>query len=153
MPTRAFLFVLIVGLALVPWRAQAQSLLPGFNNPLFDPGADRRKAEDNRRIAEFPRIDTDGNGTLDAAELAAHRTRLFTRLDKNGDQRLNRSEFRLFRLDPAPGMAARAFSSLDSNGDDSVTLTEYTAAGRATTRSADIDGDGRLSSWEYRTQD
>lgn len=136
--------------AVVPISVSAQGLLPGLNNPVTDVGADTRKAEDNRRIAEFLKADTDGDGVLSRDEITALRDTLFTQLDTNANGSLTRDEFRLNRLDRPQGGAAGVFSRLDGNGDDVISRTEFIDGLIA---EADINADGQLSIWEYRTQE
>jgi hypothetical protein len=158
MPLRTISFgcltvAMTLSAALASPKAQAQATLPGLNNPLTDPGAELRKAEDNRRIREFQAIDGDDDGTLSSEELAADRQARFTALDENGDGSLSRDEFRLRRIDLPAGAAAVIFSGMDATADGRLSRDEYAAAGRADARAADIDGDGSLSIWEFRTRD
>lgn len=130
--------------------AAAQALLPGLNNPVTDPGADARKAEDNRRIAEFKRGDTDGDGILSRREAADLFAARFDVMDDDANGLLVRGEFRLNRLDAPEGGVAGLFSRLDRDGDDALSREEWIDG---TFEEADLNKDGELSIWEYRTRD
>lgn len=151
MAIRYIPLALMLAIALAPTAAMAQAALPGFDNPLTDPGADRRKAEDLRRIDEFLKIDTNGNGILEPDEIAAFRTRLFTAMDTNKDGVLDPGEFRLRRVDLPVSARGAAFAILDRDKDGTLSLEEYIDS--PGTQAADIDGDGTLSIWEFRTRD
>ena len=110
-----------------------------------------RKAEDTRRIHEFEAADTDGDGSLSFAEIEALRRRIFAAMDTNGDGFVTLDEFRPRRVDRGVADWPALFAARDKDGDKRLSVDEFVDA--AGTRAADIDGDGTLSIWEYRTRD
>lgn len=98
--------------------------------------------------AQFKAIDTNGDGVLSQAELAAAeakglqnrlamaRSRMeaeFAKLDTNHDGQLSKVEFLVAAPQPptsAPDVSA-AFARLDTNKDGKVTVTEFSAAAAA----------------------
>lgn len=151
MAIRYLPLALMLTLPLAPTVVLAQAALPGFENPLTDPGADRRKAEDLRRIDEFQKIDANSDGILQPNEIAAFRTRVFEAMDANGDGLVELGEFRLRRIDLPASAKGGAFAILDRNSDGVLNLDEYIDV--PGTQAADIDGDGAMSIWEFRTRD
>ena len=107
-----------------------------------------RAALISRLDAQFRAIDTDGDGTLSQAELAAaEQTRIkasiarararleaeFAKLDTNKDGQLTMAEFMAAAPEPptiAPDVSA-AFARLDANNRGKVTASEFTASAAA----------------------
>ncbi len=79
----------------------------------------------NHQVERFMTIyDTNGNGTVSEAEIAAEQTRLFGAVDVDGDGKLSVAEFRRRgRLIMRTG-GATLFDMLDVNGDQQVTVEE-----------------------------
>jgi hypothetical protein len=100
------------------------------------------------------RLDTDGDGIVSRAEIAAARQRLFSKLDLNGDGTLDADEIETLRdaimdrADAAQARLARQWRGMDTNRDGGVSEAEFT--GRTLLFDlADRDGDGRLSGAEF----
>jgi len=79
----------------------------------------------NHHVERFMMIyDTNGDGTVGQAEVAAEQTRLFGAVDVDGDGKLSVAEFRRRgRLIMRAG-GATLFDMLDVNGDQQVTAEE-----------------------------
>jgi Ca2+-binding EF-hand superfamily protein len=73
-------------------------------------------AQPARTGASFERLDRNGDGAIDAAEVAILRERTFARLDANGDGVLTREEH-------AAG-GARLIARRDADGDGTLTREE-----------------------------
>ncbi|PKR90802.1 hypothetical protein CXZ10_05465 [Pleomorphomonas diazotrophica] len=110
------------------------------------------------RLADiaFTRVDANGDGQLDAAELRQARAQRFERLDVNGDRVITMAEqaaagSRLFRQAEAlEGAMAIRFETLDTNGDGRLTQDEFLDASKGTLATrADKDGDGKISKAEF----
>lgn len=111
------------------------------------------------RLADmaFTRLDANGDGQLDAAELQQARERRFERLDVNGDRVITAAEqaeagSRMFRKAEAlEGAMAVRFETLDTDRDGRLTQEEFLhpSSGNPVTR-ADKDGDGRISKAEFQ---
>lgn len=84
-----------------------------------------RGDQPNHRVERFMMIyDTNGDGNVDQAEIAAEQTRLFGAVDVDGDGKLSVAEFRRRgRLIMRAG-GATLFDMLDVNGDQQVTAEE-----------------------------
>ena len=110
------------------------------------------------RDAVFKKIDTNGDGSISAAELAnaeaaIGRARLdaeFTRLDTNKDGQLSKAEF-LAAAPPASALmqaSAKTVAALDKNHDGKVTPDEFRAPQLAGFDKLDTNHDGTLSPTE-----
>ena len=90
----------------------------------------------------FAAVDTDGNGSLSEAELAADQAKRFSALDANGDRFLAHDE--LAEHDAA------AFKRIDKNGDGKLSFREVMDNKLDDFGKADANGDGRLSPDEVK---
>jgi hypothetical protein len=121
----------------------------------------------NSMAANFKAIDTNGDGTLTAAELqaaeakvqqnriAAIRQRVegeFTKLDTNKDGQLSKAEFMAAAPVSAntPPNGSKLLVGLDKNKDNKVTLDEYRAPILARFDSIDTNHDGVISDAERK---
>jgi len=104
----------------------------------------------------FQRLDSNGDGRLDAAELREARINRFERMDANGDGIVTHAEQmaaaqRMRRNAQAvEGAMTARFEALDVNGDSRLTLEEFLASpGGGLAARFDTDGDGSVSKAEF----
>ena len=115
--------------------------------------------------ANFKAIDTNGDGTLNSAELAAAQTKAqqlqrtnmrtridaqFTRLDTNKDGQLSRAEFLAAAPNPpaTPPNGANLVARLDLNKDGRVSAEEYRTPIVANFDRMDTNKDGTVTAAE-----
>lgn len=111
------------------------------------------------RLADiaFSRLDTNGDGKLDAAELRQARAQRFERLDINGDGFITAAEQaeagnQMFRKAEAiEGAMAIRFEALDTDGNGKLTRDEFMSAPGAGAVRMDKDGDGMVSKEEFQS--
>ncbi|MFL6783113.1 MAG: EF-hand domain-containing protein [Sphingomicrobium sp.] len=117
-----------------------------------------RAAVSKGRDDAFKQIDTNGDGTINATELAAAQANLdrrrmdaeFTKFDTNKDGQLSKAEF-LAAAPPAAALVAgtsRTISALDKNKDGKLTADEFRAPQLAVFDKFDTNHDGTLSATE-----
>ena len=87
----------------------------------------------------FMAADTNGDGLVDEAELAADQAKRFKRLDANGDGFLTPDELETHE--------AIAFAAIDASKDDKISFAEAMSAKMSAFARADTNHDGRIS-WE-----
>lgn len=98
----------------------------------------------------FQTADTDGNGRLDPAEIAAMRARGFERADVNGDDMISAAELkaamekRKRRADMARMMGEEQIDRFDTDGDGNISRAEFEAAPRPGFALVDINADGAI---------
>ncbi len=97
--------------------------------------------EQSRRIG-FEAADSDGDGRLDEAEIAADTAAAFSALDANNDYRLEPDEVKPIGTD--------RFKAMDNDGDGKLTFSEVMDDKLLDIEEADRDGDGALSIDEVR---
>jgi Ca2+-binding EF-hand superfamily protein len=90
-------------------------------------------------------FDTDGDGTLDLAEVKKAATALFAKLDPDHDGTLDRREL-------AGRLSARELAAADPDHDGTLTLDEYLAVVEQRFNAANPDGDGTLDAKEMNTR-
>jgi Ca2+-binding EF-hand superfamily protein len=119
----------------------------------------------NSLQSNFKTIDTNGDGTLSAAELQAAESKVqqqriaqlrgrveaeFAKLDTNKDNQLSKAEF-MAAAPSAPSQAANGaalLSQLDKSKDGKVTVDEYRAPVLARFDAVDTNKDGTISQSE-----
>ncbi|MDZ3830819.1 MAG: hypothetical protein U0S50_03245 [Sphingopyxis sp.] len=88
--------------------------------------------------------DADGNGVVTRAEVQVHASRMFAKMDVNGDGKLDAAD----RAAKREAMHAKMFERLDANKDGNISKAEWDqhaadrSAKRGATRAMDRDMDG-----------
>lgn len=144
-PKLTVLAALALGAAVLAQGAAAE-MRPG------DGGGEGRGA---MLLEMFDGMDTDADGKLSPAELAAHREAMFTAADANADGLLDKDEIAAHQTAMmAERMGARADRMLerrDVNGDGSLSLEEMgKGPAEAGFSRLDADGDGLISKDELQ---
>lgn len=83
-------------------------------------------------------VDTNGDGAVDAAEIAAMIEQAFARLDANGDGYVTLAE-------SSSVLTPEQFAAANTNGDDGLSLAELQAQATRDFAAADRNGDGTLN--------
>ncbi len=115
-------------------------------------------------LGSLTRADTDGDGKISLAEFEASRSTLFTAIDTNGDKSISADELaayatkaeadavaRMGDADRAKAMVSRRvdmFKAEDANGDGAITFDENKAAVDAQFEKLDTNKDGFISADE-----
>lgn len=107
-------------------------------------------------------IDGNDDGIVSSSEASQHASAAFSVFDGDGDGQLTEDEY----LDSAPAILSRgrrsverlfvnriaAFAAMNADGDETVTLPEFMTKAQKTFEAADINGDGKVTVWEFRAQ-
>lgn len=96
----------------------------------------------------FSRLDANGDGYIDASDMAPMRVRMFHRLDRNQDGLLTREE--VTPPNPSVQVSPNAIAWPDHDGDGKVSQAEFMIQEPALIVRADRDGDHRVSAEEFR---
>lgn len=113
----------------------------------------------------FRIVDIDGDSVVSHAEAAANREEMFVNMDADEDGALTGEEYMAVGFGPGAMMAggagpfhaqaqerkAAAFAAMDGDGDGDVDQREWMVAGEERFGAADLDGDGAVSVWEFRS--
>lgn len=110
----------------------------------------QESGEHSRRAERFINLlDTDADGSVSKAEIAAEYERLFGAADLDGDGRLSPDEFRRRgRLFQSVG-AVTLFDMLDADSDQLLTVDEITAPSARWVTRYDGNGDNALDGDEF----
>ncbi|MBC7311049.1 MAG: hypothetical protein H5U11_01025 [Rhizobium sp.] len=111
----------------------------------------------------FPIIDADDNGVVSAEEAASAAEEVFAAMDADDNAELTMEEYMLVRMGPQDGwnktrQAAREkekterFGEMDLDKNDTVSQAEFIAGAKAHFNAADGDKDGKVTPWEWRSQ-
>lgn len=95
-------------------------------------------------LADFDRIDVDGDGVISIAEYRALQIARWPRIDRNGDGYLTLEDFPRF----AEGRARRllaGIAALDANGDGRISRDEFVNGPAPLFHRADRNADGVLT--------
>jgi Ca2+-binding EF-hand superfamily protein len=111
---------------------------------------------------QFTAIDSDGDGSLTAAETIAFQRKVFGLLDEDGDGAFSRAEFIAIlerqaaeaeadaaQADQRKAIWTQRFDGVDYDQGGIVTTAEFDQAHEFRFESKDTDGDGRLSFAEF----
>lgn len=96
----------------------------------------------------FSRLDRDGDGYIEAADMDAMRVRMFHRLDRDHDGLLTREE--VTPPSSSVNVSPNAIAWPDRDGDGKVSQTEFLTQEPALIVRADRNGDHRVSAEEFR---
>ncbi|MCP4386517.1 MAG: hypothetical protein GY798_34755 [Hyphomicrobiales bacterium] len=96
------------------------------------------------------RFDTDEDGNITAAEIAAVNAERVGNYDADGDGALSLAEFKALWSDTQDERIVRDFQHLDPNGDATVTLEEYSERFDRLMSRLDRDDDGVIGADELR---
>ncbi|MFV3331822.1 EF-hand domain-containing protein [Pseudomonas sp. NY15437] len=96
----------------------------------------------------FSRLDRNGDGYIEASDMAAMRDRMFHRLDRNQDGLLSREE--VTPPNPSVNVSPNAIAWPDADGDGAINLVEFMSQQPALIVRGDRDGDQRLSEEEFQ---
>lgn len=131
-----------------PQMAQAQQGGPGAGA-----SGDRaqRREQMMKRMAErrIQFLDTNKDGKVSAAEIAAEEKRLFAAADVNGDGKLSVEEFRRRGQWFVRMGTSSFFDMLDANGDGQITAEELTGPSARWFKRHDTDKNGTMDADEY----
>jgi len=98
----------------------------------------------SRRTNPVRMFDTDGDGTLDLAEVKKAASALFAKLDRDHDGTLDKRELR-------GRLSARELTAADPDHDGTLTADEYLALVERRFNAANPDKDGTLDAKELNT--
>lgn len=90
-------------------------------------------------------LDSDNDGTLDAAEIEAAASAVFARLEKDQDGTVDHKEI-------GARLAKKDFGKADPDGDGTLSKDEYLAAVSTLFKAADTDGEGTLDAKELASK-
>ncbi|MBB4865040.1 Ca2+-binding EF-hand superfamily protein [Pseudomonas nitritireducens] len=96
----------------------------------------------------FSRLDRNGDGYIEASDMAAMRERMFHRLDRNQDGQVTREE--VAPANPGVQVSPNALPWPDQDGDGRISLAEFMSQEPALIVRGDRDGDHRVSAQEFR---
>ena len=93
-------------------------------------------------------LDTDGDGRIGAAEVAAEQQRLLRAADLDGDGKLSAAEFKRRGRWFLSMRTTSLFDLMDGDGDQLLTLEEIGAPSRRWLKRYDANGDGAIEASE-----
>ncbi len=110
-------------------------------------------------------IDANNDGVIGEDEAASMADHAFMRMDDDGDGKITEAEFISGRHGKRGGwfnwnsdekaaiekLRKDKFASLDANKDASVDKAEFFAEAKAKLAAADLDKDGKVTPWEFRS--
>ncbi len=104
-----------------------------------------KRGDFSQRILE--RVDTDKDGKISKAEFDAEGSKLFAKLDENGDGKIAQNEMPQRHWAKFGG---QMFDRLDADHDGKVTKAEFQAAGEKMFQRMDKNGDGTIEKDEMQ---
>ncbi|MCJ7996014.1 hypothetical protein J5N58_16475 [Rhizobium cremeum] len=111
----------------------------------------------------FPIIDADENGVISAEEAASAAEDVFAAMDSDDNAELTMEEYMAVRMGPQNGwnksrqaerekQKSDRFGTMDTDKNESVSQAEFIANAKARFEAADGDKDGKVTPWEWRSQ-
>jgi Ca2+-binding EF-hand superfamily protein len=95
-------------------------------------------------LANFDRIDTNGDGVISRAEFRTVQAARWTQIDRNGDGYLGEDDFPRFAVRRARTQLAE-IAYLDADGDGRISQSEFVSGPVPVFRRADGNADGVLT--------
>ncbi|MBU8975187.1 MULTISPECIES: hypothetical protein [unclassified Lysobacter] len=103
------------------------------------------------------KMDTNGDGSVSAAEHAAGAKAMFTSMDANSDGNVTAAEMDVRHAAKAAGKpdrmkmtSAEKIKTIDTNGDGQLSAAEHAAGSQAMFTKMDANGDGNLTAAEMK---
>ncbi len=118
---------------------------PPANDTTAPPVEGARPPADTPRRNIVGRIDGDKDGWISRAEFMQSRMAQFRRLDADGDGAVSNEEWAARRANANPERVQRAFERFDRNGDGKISSDEWAAASEQLFARIDRDRDGFLT--------
>lgn len=111
----------------------------------------------------FSIVDVDQNGIVSDEEAASSADEVFSAMDLDDNGELSKDEYMTIRMGPQDGwnterQAAREaakeaqFDALDLDKNGTVSRADFIANAKAHFDAADKDGDGKVTPWEWRSE-
>lgn len=105
-------------------------------------------------------IDSNSDGIISDEEAAERHEEMFAMFDSNEVGQLTSDEFLSMQMGSGMGIhheqrqteKSERFEAMDSDSDGLLSQAEFLQAGQQWYENSDLDGDGRVSVWEYRSQ-
>ena len=129
--------------------APALALVLGLSGPVIaaeQTAAKPARAGMGRRL--FKQIDTNGDGTLDQAELGSLEASQAAKADADGDGKITLSELKGTRKRMTDAGAQKLFARLDTDQDGTLTVAELSRAGEQRIARLDTNKDGKIEASE-----
>lgn len=139
----------ITAVLLAAFPAFAQTGGPQGGQPGMHQGGSKADARHPMHGGFMHILDTDGDGKVTMAEIAAEQKRLIGAADVDGDGKLSADEFRRRGRWFQRLHVMTLFDLVDVDGDGSLTADEFAAPSRRWLKRYDGNGDGALTSEEH----
>lgn len=109
-------------------------------------------AKDGQRADRmFQKIDRNGDGRIDASESERFRDARFARMDENGDGAVTLEEMRAAARKRRADRIGKIFERADGNGDGVLQRAEFEDVGARRFEMMDANGDGAVTLEEIRS--
>lgn len=126
-------------------------MMQGERGPRAEGDRSQRREQMMKRMAErrIQFLDTNKDGKISAAEIAAEEKRLFAAADIDGDGKLSVEEFRRRGQWFVRMGTSSFFDMLDANGDGQISVEEMTGPSTRWLKRHDSDKNGSIDADEY----